>query len=172
MVVVRSEVFDGRGEETPARHAGTGVMTFTRLPRDVSDADEGPRRREVGVRHTMSDDQARFDQSPADKMGLLEIEPGVLELEKSPYVLNSFGTVNGGATAITVACAAESAVGGGVATDLSVRYVGRAGEGPVRTASRAMADYGGYVSVDIELVDTSNNDGLVALATVGVAKPE
>ena len=172
IVTVRSEVFDGRGEPRPTRHAGTAVMTFSRLARDAArfDVDETSRRAPVGERRTMTDASSGFAEAPAARMGLRHLAPGVVELDKTPYVLNSFGTVNGGATAITLAEAARSAVPGAVPVDLSVRYVGQAGDGPVRTIARALADYDSYASVDVELVDTANDDRLIALGTVGLTR--
>ena len=173
VVTVRSEVFDGRGEERPVRHAGTAVMTFTRIARDAARVDvdaEMDRRGTVGVRVDISDASSGFEYPPIDKMGLRRVGPGVVELDKSAYVLNSFGTVNGGATAITLAAAAESAVPGAVAADVSVRYVGQAGTGPVRTIARELADYGSYASVDVELVDVSAADQLIALGTIGLVR--
>ncbi len=172
IVTVRSEVFDGRGEELPTRHAGTAVMTFSRLARDAArfDVDDVGRRTPVGERRSMMDSGSGFVEPPVDKMGLRHLEPGVVELDKTPYVLNSFGTVNGGATAITLAEAARSAVPGAVPVDISVRYVGQAGDGPVRTVARELADYDAYASVDVELVDTANDDRLVALGTVGLTR--
>lgn len=170
VVTVRSEVFDGRGDQRRARHAGTAVMTFSRLPREATQSatEDPPAKRTLGQRTTMADASSGFAEAPASRMGLRHIEPGVVELDKSPYVLNSFGTVNGGAAAITLAEAAASAVADAVPVDLSIRYVGQAGGGPVRTVARALADYGAYVSVDVELVDTANNDRLIALGTVGL----
>ena len=173
VVTVRSEVFDGRGDERPARHAGTAVMTFTRIARDAARIDvdeETDRRSAIGERFEMTDASSGFAESPAVTMGLRSLGPGHLELDKSPYVLNSFGTVNGGATAITLAAAAQSVVDGAVVADLSVRYVGQAGDGPVRTIARELADYDSYASVDVELVDTSQNDRLIALGTVGLVR--
>lgn len=173
VVTVRSEVFDGRGDERPSRHAGTAVMTFSRIASDAArfDVDEASdRQAAVGERREMTDSSAGFLDPPLVAMGLRHLEPGVVELEKTPYVLNSFGTVNGGATAITLAAAAQSAVEGAVAADLSVRYVGQAGVGPVRTVARELADYDSYASVDVELVDTSENDRLIALGTVGLVR--
>ena len=171
VITMRSEVFDGRGEERPTRHAGTGVMTFSRIPREAANHDVPlDRGVTIGERTTMSDAGSGFAESPQVLMGLIEHGPGELELEKSGYVLNSFGTVNGGATAIAMATAAQSVVPGATAVDISIRYVGQAGPGPVRTVSRAMADYDSYVSVDIELLDTSDDDRVIALATVGLTR--
>lgn len=168
VIVVRSELFDGRGHEATERHAGSAVMTFTRIPREAAAA-ETATQRVVGERHSMTDDAAGFTRPAIAMLGLVETAPGELVLEKSGYVLNSFGTVNGGATAMTVAAAAESLVGaGGTAADLSIRYVGQAGPGPLRTVTRGLADYDTYTSVDVELLDTSNGDRVIALATVGV----
>ena len=173
VVTVRSEVFDGRGEELPSRHAGTAVMTFSRLARDAARFDvddERDRRSAIGERFEMTDDGSGFSDTPIAAMGLRQLTPGVVELDKSPYVLNSFGTVNGGATAITLAAAAQSAVEGAVVADLSVRYVGQAGAGPVRTVARELADYDSYASVDVELIDVSEDDRLIALGTAGLVR--
>jgi acyl-coenzyme A thioesterase PaaI-like protein len=167
VIVVRSELFDGRGEEATTRHAGTAVMTFTRIPREAAGASAAVVWRPVGERWSMADAQSGFTRPAVDMLELNEVSPGELLLEKSPYVLNSFGTVNGGATAMTLCAAAES-VAPGVTADLSVRYVGQAGAGPLRTVARHLAGYEGYASVDVELLDTANNDRVIALGTVGV----
>lgn len=171
VVTARCEVFDGRGEERPARHVGSGVATFARIARESAAhaiAYEGAA--PIGERVSISTATSGFTVQPARAVGLAEIEPGVLEMGKSGYVENSFGTVNGGATAIALAAAAESAVPGAAASDISINYVGRAGVGPLRTTAREMADYGSYVSVDVELFDTSEQDRSIATATVGLAR--
>lgn len=168
VVVVRTEVFDGRGEERLARHAGSAVMTFSRLPREAAPTRVVPMSFTVGERYGLSAGSTGFEVAAADALGLEELAPGSLLLEKSDYVLNSFGTVNGGATAMTLAAAAESMTGAGVAADISIRYVGQAGEGPMRTVARAPAAYDSYTSVDVELLDTSEGDRVIALGTVGI----
>jgi acyl-coenzyme A thioesterase PaaI-like protein len=168
VVVVRTEVFDGRGEETPARHAGSAVMTFSRLPREATTTRVAPMSFTIGERFGLSVGPTGFEGAATDALGLEELAPGSLLLEKSNYVLNSFGTVNGGATAMTLVAAAESMVGAGVAADISIRYVGQAGDGPMRTVARALAAYDSYTSVDVELLDTSEGDRVVALGTVGI----
>ena len=168
VVVVRTEVFDGRGEERPARHAGSAVMTFLRMPRDVAATPVAPMNFTIGHRHTLSRDGVGFSGLAIEALALREISPGTLLLTKSSYVLNSFGTVNGGATAMTLAAAAESRVGAGIAADIAIRYVGQAGAGPLRTVTRTLAEYDAYTSVDVELLDTSEDDRVIALGTVGV----
>lgn len=172
VVTVRSEVFDGRGEERPSRHAGTAVMTFSRIPTSATCVAVGDddRRPGVGVRSTITDGDAGFVEPPAHRMGIRRIAPGVVELDKTPYVLNSFGTVDGGATAVALAEAAATAVDDAIPVDLSIRYVGQAGDGPLRTIARELADYDSYASVDVELLDTSCGHRPIALGTVGMTR--
>ena len=68
---------------------------------------------------------------------------GVVELERSEYVLNSFGTVQGGSVATLAEAAAEALVGAATgkaasSVDVSVRYLAQGPRGPYRTAARLL----------------------------------
>jgi acyl-coenzyme A thioesterase PaaI-like protein len=133
-VSVRADIDDEEG------WAGTAAMTFARIPGSATSVvlDERP----AGSRSSF-DPGAGFGTSAIDRMGLVLVEPGIVELEPGPYVRNSFGTINGGAAATT---------------DLAVRYLAQTRSGTVRTRVRPIGIETTSASVEIDLVevDTAN----------------
>lgn len=171
LITARCDLFDGHGAEEPGTLCGTATGTFNRMRRDLARDDETKTTRALGVRQAWALETSGFERPLVEKMGLVEKSPGDIELAKSDYVTNSFGTVNGGASAIISAVAAESAAGQGfVARDLSIRYIGRAGEGPVRTQSTVVRRDDEQVVVDVNVVDESAGRALVTVATVGLRR--
>ena len=71
-----------------------------------------------------------LDEPVLDRCGVHDAGGGRLVLDKSPYVENSFGTVNGGVMAIVAEAAAVAAVGGGRAVDLQIHYLEQVRQGP------------------------------------------
>lgn len=165
------EVFDGDGSESAGALCGTATGTFNRMRRELARDDESLMTKDIGRRHSWALESSGFDRPVYEKMGLREREPGVIELAKSDYVTNSFGTINGGASAITSVAAAESAAGEDfIARDLSIRYIGRADNGPVRTRSTVVRRDDGGAAVDVQLLDSGAGDALVTVATVGLQR--
>ena len=98
--------------------------------------------------------------SVAEMLGSVVIGPGVVEVPRSPRILNWADTVQGGA----VAAAAEEAVlaldGPSVPIELEVRYLGAVRAGPMRaTAER----FGQWMRAEVR--DVGNDDRPVAVAT-------
>lgn len=171
LITTRCEISDGEGDENPSTLCGTATGTFRRMARELSRDDETTFDRTLGVRSRWSRDDSGFETSVAEKVGLSLIGPGVIELEKSPYVTNSFGTVNGGTTAILVAATAESVVDGGfVASDVAVRYVGRAGEGSVRASATVLRVGEEHAVVDVTVVTLGDASIPIAMATVSLTR--
>jgi len=171
LITARCDVFDGHGAEEPGTLCGTATGTFNRMRRDLARDDETTATRTMGERQTWALESSGFERSLAEKMGWVQIGPGVIELSKSDYVTNSFGTVNGGASAILSAVAAESAVGPSYAArDLSIRYIGRAGEGSVRAESTVVRVDEHQAVVDVNVIDLSADGRLVTVATIGLRR--
>jgi acyl-coenzyme A thioesterase PaaI-like protein len=167
LINARCEIHDGHGTDEPGTLAGTATATLRRMRRDLALDENPPQQHEVGVRRDWARPESGFDQSLNDTVGLVEVSPGIVELSKSPYVTNSFGTINGGTTAILIAAGAESAVGGTLdATDIEVRYIGQAADGPVRTTSEVLRMGLGHAVVDVMVIDVSNGGMPIALASV------
>ena len=99
------------------------------------------------------------------RCGIETIGPGRLRLEKSPYVENSFGTVNGGVLALAAEASAVSAAGGGHAQDLHIHYLEQIGDGPVAVTAEVMRDQGAGRLCAVRIEDRST-DRLVAVADV------
>lgn len=170
IVTTTCDVFDGEATDTCTRLVGSATGTFRRLPATAANGagnqfDRGPT---SGVRHRLSKTDDGFDRPLADAIGAVELEPGVLRIEKSAYVANSIGTINGGATAVFVGAAAESAAGGGAAADLLIRYTGQVREGPAQSRCTVVRRSVEQTVVEVEVLDTSNKGRLIALATVWV----
>lgn len=156
LIAVKSEIYDGQGTEEPEQFIGTTIGSFRRMKRN-EDFNDGPAQvREIGVRRDWARPESGFRSSVLDTIGLTEIRPGVVELEKSPYVTNSFGTINGGTTGIVICAGAESAVGHEfTAVDVDVRYIGQAKAGPVQTMCEILRVNDDHAVVDVMVVDMS-----------------
>jgi len=123
--------------------------------------------KEVGVPHSWGLATSGFVLPVNEQLGLVEVTPGVIEVTKTPYVTNSFGTINGGTSGIVMCAGAESALGHEfVATDIEARYIGQAAEGPVRTMSEIVRVASDHAVVDVTLVDMSRERRPIATAGV------
>lgn len=96
----------------------------------------------------------------AEMLGSSVVAPGVVEVPRSPRILNWADTVQGGA----VAAAAEEAMlaldGPSVLVELDVRYLGAVRVGPMRATARRFGEW-----MRGQVHDVGNNDRLVAVAT-------
>ncbi|MEZ5243500.1 MAG: PaaI family thioesterase [Acidimicrobiales bacterium] len=162
-IVVHAEMRDDDGVL-----CGTGRMAFARIPgsatkakvEDVTDP-ETPRFSMDGG-HPITD-------SVTERCGMEPVGPGQLRFDKTPYVENSFGTVNGGVLALAADAAAVSACGSGSARDLHIHYLEQIGAGPVGvTAEVIRDDESGYLCA-VRIEDRADHR-LVAIADVFVSK--
>lgn len=155
-VVVESTITDA--DEQPC---GYGRISFARIPGTATDA----------TVESVLEGGSPMVEPIAELCGIVPVGPGQLRLDKSGYIRNSFGTVNGGVLALTAEAAAVSAAGGGWATDLQIHYLEQIGDGPVGITAvvvRSDAD-GDHCLVRIE----DRSDGrLCAISDVRVARPE
>lgn len=183
--VVTADFYDGHGQldlpelakliETGAADrgdgltwAGRGLTTFMRLPRSAASGqdDYNPARWIGQVQHTPLD--APVDGSMYERMGLTPVDRagGILELERTSYVMNSIGTIMGGAQAVFIEAAAEAMGPGQTATDLEIHFLSQLKVGPARTTGRLIRAGAGHSVVEIAVVDAGYADQVLTLATV------
>lgn len=162
-VVVGAEIIDAEG-----RVCGLGRMAFARIPGRATRV-EVDRRRSGDTEPVLfsMDGGSPIDDSVLDRCGVKVLAPGSLELDKSPYVQNSFGTINGGVQALVAEAAAVSAIAGSHAIGQQIHYLEQVGAGPVRVDAEIMRT-GPAPLCEVRLVDSSD-DRLVAVADVVVA---
>jgi acyl-coenzyme A thioesterase PaaI-like protein len=170
-IVIEVEVFDGHGSEDPsaAEPAGTGLMTFGRLPGSASAITIDPKQN-MG-RSTAARPDSELTAPVLDEIGLrlIDAESGQVELAKSDYVRNSFGTINGGVMGMVMQGAAEATASGFgrfVATDAQIHYLAQTKAGPLRTTTRVIRRATDHVVCRVRAVDSGSDDLVVALATV------
>jgi len=173
VVVVRVDVGDGRGSDDVAtmRPAGRGLMTFARIPGSASAASA----RVVPAtspKQSMALAKSGFRLPLFAQLGIrvLDAARGAVEVDRTDYTRNSFGSLNGGVVAIAADAAAEALVGAmgqpfeGV--DISVNYLSQTRSGPGRTAATLLRYDAHHAVVEVRLVDAGHHDQLLALSTV------
>ena len=115
---------------------------------------------------------------PIDEaLGLRVVDPasGVVELDLTPYVVNSLGALQGGVVAIALEAGAcergRALLGGDVSTlDLAVNYLSLLKKGPGRTRTRVLREAENEALVRAELRDAGQDDRLCTVATVLVTR--
>jgi acyl-coenzyme A thioesterase PaaI-like protein len=105
-----------------------------------------------------------MEQPFPEYVGARIIEPGVVDMERTPFVVQAAGSLQGGAVALLGELAAETLTGSPV-IDLDVRYLSAVRVGP----GRATATLLGQGLVRVEVRDRGRDDRLTALALARVA---
>jgi acyl-coenzyme A thioesterase PaaI-like protein len=100
----------------------------------------------------------------AEALGAQVLSPGVVLIERGPYVNQPAGTLQGGVVALLAELAAESLTGSRV-LELEVRYLSAVRVGPARTSAVAVDEH----TVRVEIRDPGNDDRLttVVMARMG-----
>ena len=184
VVIVAGNVHDGRGVDDPEELvaaidgpgglplAGAGLLSFARLPRAAAaDADGYDPSRWIGeVRRVDAVDPAMGPLH--DQLGLRVLDParGLLELERTPYVTNSIGTILGGVQAMMIEASAEAACPGAVAADMQIHFLSQLRAGPARATATVLRDSADHTVVTVQLTDAGHDDQLLALATVTLTR--
>ncbi|WP_035953990.1 hypothetical protein [Parafrankia sp. EUN1f] len=190
VVIASTAVYDGHGlddvdkltrlidqagpSEAPTglTRAGSGLITFARIPRaaapGMDDYDPG---QWIGQVHRPAAGTP-VESSLYERMGLklVDARTGQFDLERTPFVTNSIGTILGGALAVMVEAAAEVLRPGLVATDLQIHYLSQVRTGPARTAGTVLRDAADHAVVTVRVTDAGHGDQLLALATVTLRK--
>lgn len=177
LVVVRCEVWDGQGSSTPGDGVAAGVatMTFARIPGSATQMRVEDPAAGVGTVTEMALPTSGFTRRFEEELGVRVVDApgGVLELDKTDYVRNSFGTINGGAMAALLSAAAREAARDAsgtplVTADLQIHYLAQTGEGPARTRADVLRHDDRWATVAVEAVDASTGT-VVAMATAAAA---
>jgi acyl-coenzyme A thioesterase PaaI-like protein len=187
VIVASAEVYDAhgfddiKGVEAALASEGRGglslaakcLVTFARLPRSAAADVEG-----YDPSQWIGDVKGHGEASPGhhsivERMGLRLVDPstGTTELELTPYVANSIGTINGGAQAMMVEAAAEMLCPGFKATDVQLHYLAQVRGGPARTTGLVLRREPGHAVVNVEITDAGSADRLLTSATVTLVQP-
>lgn len=137
----------------------TGALGFARVPRKPSDPpkitltpEDAPLVfRDLGTLSLPLREEAGIE--------VLDAGQGVLQLQVTPRIVNPAGTLQGAMVALLAEAAVEDVLQAQfgtpvLVTDLDLRYLAKAMQGPVRTRTRVLGD-GPEAPVEVELVDTS-----------------
>ena len=173
VVVVRVDVGDGQGNDDVAtmRPAGRGLMTFARIPGSASGA-FGRELPESSPKQSSALADSGFRRPLFAQLDIrtIDAERGVVEVDRTDYSRNSFGSINGGVIAITAEAAADAFVSrrGPIfeAVDISVNYLSQTRSGPGRTAVSLVRADAHHAVVEVSIVDAGHDDQLLALCTV------
>ncbi len=188
-VVVAVKVFDGHGVDDLDELAGglqapvaggagptlaaKALLTFARIPRTASaSAGTFDPAQLVGQQRAMAPLEPPRGHM-LDRLGLhvVDAEHGVVEIARSDYVRNSFGTINGGVLGALFQAAAEAVCPGLVATDAQIHYLAQVAAGPARTRAEVSRVADGHAVVTLEAVDAGHDELLLDLATVVLQAP-
>jgi len=144
------------GDDAPV---ASGAIGFAAVPRRPDD----PPKPQV----TPQEAVVLFDGAPVLSRPLreeaaievLDAAEGVVEVAVRPELRNPAGTLQGAMVALLAEVAAEELVAArfgvpAVVTDLDLRYLAQAPEGPVRTRARLLGE-GPEAAIEVQLVDTS-----------------
>ena len=146
--------------------AGTAAASFVRIPRAASRIERALPR--LGERTRMELLRGVPTRPVTERMGLRAAHGGV-ELDRTEYVRNSFGTINGGVLGFLVAAAAED-VTGLVAGDVVLRYLGQTKVGPAHAAATVVRSADDHAVCDVHVRDAGADGALLARATVTLVR--
>jgi uncharacterized protein (TIGR00369 family) len=177
VIVVGIDLFDGHGHDRPdgSRPCGAGIMSFARIPASATRAERRPGV-PAGGRTTMARDENRLRAPLHDHIGLRVVDAaaGAVEVDKTEYVSNSFGSVNGGVLGMIVQAAAETALEAAghpfTAVDAELHYLAQTQHGPVRTATRILRVRDDHAVCEVRAVDAGAGDRLLTLAAVTLVR--
>jgi acyl-coenzyme A thioesterase PaaI-like protein len=184
VVVVAVTVHDGNGVEDvdalrgaiddgTLTRAAAGLVTYARIPGAAAPGmdDYDPGRWAGQIRRNPVAAPAAGTMYQRMGLELLDARTGRMQLEHTPYLANSIGTINGGAQAVLLEAAAEAMRPGMAATDMQIHYLSQMKAGPVRTVGTVLRDAADHSVVTMELVDGGNDDQLLAVATIILQTP-
>ncbi len=165
LVVVRTSVYDGNGDDADAllddavrREPGSherariasALLTFVRIPGEASRVSATFDPAAVSHRNRMGAPAEPRAGAIMDRIGGSVLAPGMVSVEPSEYVNNSFATINGGVYGVLFAAAIESLSPGLVTTDIEVQFLSQTKVGPVVTTALPVRDVGGVIVCELE----------------------
>jgi acyl-coenzyme A thioesterase PaaI-like protein len=146
------------------RDIGPLTASFVRIPNEASLVSEVPA---IGVRSKLDRVGPAVTGPLTQRMGL-RVSGDTAELDRTDYVANSFGTINGGAVGFLVAAVAES-VTGWSAADVTLRFLEQTKVGPARATASVIGRTAGHAIADVTARDVGVGGALLARALVGAA---
>jgi acyl-coenzyme A thioesterase PaaI-like protein len=191
VAVAVAEVYDGHGMDDLERFAGNlesagadgpgaglslagrSLVTYALLPRTAArGVDDYDPLSWVGAIQRR-EESTLGSETLVERLGFrtLDAGAGVLELELTSYVVNSIGTINGGAQAYLVEACAESICPGKVAADMELHYLSQVKVGPARSSGTVLRQSDEHAVVTVELRDAGHHDQLLSVATVTLVAP-
>ncbi len=150
------------------RPAVSSTVEFTRIRRDATSHSTGSA--DVAGGWLRLGGGPLLDTALEEACGFVVTDPerGLVEIERSPWVANSFGTVQGGVIALLSDVSAAAAVGPGARTvDLQFRFLDRIDAGPARASAEIVRSDHRWFTVRVEVVDASD-DKLIGWAVCRV----
>jgi len=148
------ELVDGDGASV-----ASGAIGFAAVPRRPDDPPKPQVTPEEAV--VLFDGVPVLSRPLRDEAAIEVVDAGegIVEVEVRPDLRNPAGTLQGAMVALLAEVAAEELVTDrfqvpAVVTDLDLRYLAQAPEGPVRTSARLLGD-GPEAPIEVQLVDTS-----------------
>jgi acyl-coenzyme A thioesterase PaaI-like protein len=141
------------------RPVGTGAIGFAKVPRRHDDLPKPPVTPTRFAALFAGVDTITRPIREAAGIEVIDPRNGEVELTVTPDLRNPAGTLQGALVALLAEAAAEELVSArfespAVVTDLDLRYLAQAPDGPVRTRSRLLGT-GPDSPVEIELTDVS-----------------
>jgi acyl-coenzyme A thioesterase PaaI-like protein len=154
--------------------AGAALVTFRRLPGSAAhDVDFFTPHEWIGeVRQNLPERPAR-PGTLRERVGLRAVDAaaGVVEVDNSPYVANSIGTISGPVQGLAIEAAAEALRPGLVATDVQLHFLSQVRAGPARTRATVVRDAADHSVVTVELLDVGADERVAARAAVTLQRP-
>jgi acyl-coenzyme A thioesterase PaaI-like protein len=143
---------------------GPVTAAFVRIPNEASLVSAVPA---IGVRSQLDRVAPDVTSRITEHMGL-RVSGDAAELDRTDYVANSFGTINGGALGFLVAAAAES-VTGWPAADVTLRYLDQTKVGPARATASVIRRSADHAIADVTVRDVGARGALLGRALVGTS---
>jgi uncharacterized protein (TIGR00369 family) len=136
------------GTEPADGSVARATMTFSVLERRAMNPIVLAHPGRTPARTSMGHGGSGFRAPFLDALGIRSVGAGISEVAPTPYVLNSFGAVQGGVLAAIAEHAAETLHADGTTVDLQVASLALARTGPVR-ATAAAVDAGDVARVEV-----------------------
>lgn len=142
---------------------GEAMLTFVRLPRRDTTIDLSTFEVRYGERSSFATEASGLTRPFAEQVGVVvqDAPSGVVRVDVTDYVRNSFGAVNGGVVASVAVEAARAACrsllgDGAVVADAVVHYLTQGRVGPLVTTSRVVRSDRCGALVRVEVADAGD----------------
>lgn len=171
-VVIEVDILEETGNSASSTTSiGSAMMTYSRLSRTQGIPELEMDEQSIVAFH-FGIEGSGLNQSYLDEVGIrvLDKAAGVIEINMSNYIRNSFGSLQGGMVAILGDVAgqhaARTATGKPLITsDLAIHYLSQGKVGPFRTKARVLRTTGDTALTRIEVIDRGADECLIALVT-------